>query len=232
MGMRRTPVKTKRNGTSVKKREKVVGNQMTKWNTHSRTRVPRVLYASEFDVQIPFHDETGSALTATFFGAAYKINSLAEAGFTYLGLSNFNAIYKRYRVIAVDCSVTTHSAHATITQMVSSLITNSATAPASSAIVINNGLNPGGRLTVLGLGAGGHDICVQRHRFKVQSFEGSVEVETADTFAAATSAVADPANLLYLQVGATDIFGTSITFSIRMLIHGTMWVRYFDAVQQ
>jgi hypothetical protein len=85
---------------------------------------------------------------------------------------------------------------------------------------------------MMGLATGGADTVRQRHKGKVSQFEGTIEVETSDTFAASTNAVADPSNLLYLQVGQTSNNGASVTLSSSYLIRGRLRVRYFDAIQQ
>lgn len=199
---------------------------------HTRTSVPRLLFAAEQDVQIPVYLADLISATATQYGVAYKINTLADASVKYTGLSNFNAIYKRYRVLGYNLRISWQNRSATVPTAVSSLVTNSSTAPATSAIVFSNGVNPGGELTQLSINTAGHDQVYHHKKGSVAAFEGSVEVETSDSFAAATSAVADPASLLYLQLGLSAISGTSVTFSIGLLITGHLNVRYFDAIQQ
>lgn len=199
---------------------------------HTRTHVPRPLFASELDVWIPFWRASGSSGSSTFYGVATKLNTLADANVTYIGLANFNAIYKRYRVIRARFKATTTSKHTTLNLVATTLVTNSATAVASYAIVMANGINPGGKMNMLSLATGGSDKCDHDYNIEIAAFEGTREVETSSDFAAATNAVADPAQLLYVQTGVSEVFGATTTLSHSVLLKGQLLVRYFDPVQQ
>lgn len=216
---------------TLRKREQQRG-KFSLSTQHTQTRVPRTLFSAELEVAIPINARGGSTATTTITALTLKLNSLADANWVYSGLANFNSIYKRYRVLGFDIRVQFSSRHSTLGFICSGLPTNSATAAAAVANVLANGVNPGGKLAMLSTISGGSDLREMRFRSKIAAFEGTQEVETSSDFAAATSAVADPTQLLYLQLAAAEFNGTSTTFALNILATGSMWVRYFDAVQQ
>ncbi len=199
---------------------------------HSRTVIPRSLFAAELDVKIPIFETFFSTSAGVAFAAfTYKVNTLNETTWSYVGLSAFSGIYKRYRVIAFDIKVHMGN-NAAFNVGVTSLITNSATAAASYTDALQFAANPGGMFSLLGANTGDKTVTTHHHRNKVSAFEGTQEVETADGFAAATTPV-DPAQLLYLQIAfSSGGNGGVTTFNMTGRIFGHLVVRYFDAINQ
>lgn len=184
--------------------------------------------APETEVTIPFSIANQfSATSATFATQAYKINSLADANINYVGLSNFNGFYTKYRIIGVKAHFdflgygqTTHFLGAATFSPVS-------TAIASAADVLSAGVMPNSCGATVGWATG---TSIERRRMACNfvGIAGTEEVLTSDSYSAATSAVADPADLIYLHICSRALTGTSQTQNFGYVVRGHLRVRYFE----
>ncbi len=199
---------------------------------HSVTRVPRLLFAAEMDAWIPFYRTDAYTAAATGLDTTnIKINTLADSNNSYIGISLFNPNYRRYRVLKYDITAMFLNKHASSGLICSGLVTNSGTAPTTNVLVRNNMVQPGGKHQLMSTITGGSDVRHLRFKGFVSAFEGTKEVETSDTYAAALSPIADPTNLLYLQLAVIADDASSITFNASVTVTGMLLCRFFDAIQ-
>ena len=71
---------------------------------------------------------------------------------------------------------------------------------------------------------------IERRRLsaKMVSIAGTDEVYTSDSYSAATNAVADPTDLIYLHVCSRHTLGTSTAQGLGYVIRGTLSVKYYE----
>lgn len=216
--------KKRNNGRRKRRPNKQSYSALTR---HSVVRIPQRVRAAEEDVMIPITFQFSFAAAAsTVDTKSMKINTLiASASEARTGLSNYSSLFSRYRVVAFGLTVQVASTHSTVTTVFGIAVTNTSAVPASSAEGFAYGSGPGGQLKLASTIAGGSDLVKFKVNSKVCGYEGTPEVETDDSYAAATTP-ADPANLLYLHLFA--MLSSSGTFAARGIVVGHLWVRYFE----
>ncbi len=194
---------------------------------HATTRVLRSPLAPELKVQIPVSFVWTATSTATFLTQAYKINSLADSNMTYVGLGLFNTGYTKYRVTGATlhfdfagASASTHSLYCASASPVS-------TAIASAGDVLTAALMPNSIGATCGLNSG---ASLERRSlsFAMTSVAGTDEVYTSDSYSAATSAVADPSDIIYLHLGFRFPGTASVSMTAVVVVRGHLDVQYFE----
>ncbi len=79
----------------------------------------------------------------------------------------------------------------------------------------------------MGLSSG---TSIERRRLSVKMVDiaGTDEVYTSDSYSAATSAVADPSDLIYLHISCAQWVGSSTSQVNGVVVRGHLEVHYFE----
>jgi len=196
---------------------------------HSVTRVPRSPLSSELEVKIPFTIVKSTTVTvAAFETQAYKINSLADANINYVGLAAYNAFYSKYRVVGVQMHIDALGVSGIEHYIGAYALSPLVTAVASATDVLSIARMPNAIGVTVGLNTG---TSIERRVLaaRMVNVAGTDEVETSDTYSAATSAVADPADLIYLHTAWRKVSGAGASaLAYGFVIRGALNVRYFE----
>ncbi len=196
---------------------------------HKRLVIPSPLLPPETDVRIPFAIANQFTASATFSTQAYKINSLADSNIVYVGLSNFNGYYSKYRVTGVSMHIDFGGTASGSHWLGAATLSPVSTAIASASDVLKAAVMPYSVGATCGAVTGSS---IERRRLSASMINvaGTDEVLTSSTYSAATSAVADPADLIYLHVASRSVLGGSATQSLAYVIRGTLQVKYFERI--
>jgi len=194
---------------------------------HRRTVIKGPYLPPEFDVQIPISWVWYAGNASTFITQAYKINSLADSNIIYLGLSNFNNFYTKYRVVGFNLHFDFVGRSGLAQTVYSATLSPVSTAIASAADVLTTGVMPRSIGATVGL-SGGYSIERRRLSASTAAIAGTDEVLTSDTYSAATNAVADPADIIYLHLGARQPDASATTQTVSVVVRGHLSVKYFE----
>ncbi len=194
---------------------------------HKRLVIPSPLLPPETDVRIPFIVANAITTAATFGTQAYKINSLADTNIQYVGLSNFNGYYSKYRVVGVSMHIDFLGQSSTVHTVACASLSPLSTAIASAADVLKCSVMPFSIGATMGLSSGSS---IERRRLSASlvNIAGTEEVYTSSTYSASTNAVADPSDLIYLHIGTRSLNGLGNPQAVGYVIRGTMQVKYFE----
>lgn len=195
---------------------------------HPTTVVRGSPLASATRVKIPVSwNVTLAQGGANFVTTSYKINSLADAGIVYVGLNGFNTLYTKYRVLGASLHLDFLGSSATTHAVLSVSASPVSTAIASASDVLASAVMPNSVGATCGLSSGS-SIERRQLSFQMVKVAGTDEVYTSDSYAAATSAVADPADLIYLHVSRRIPSGGTDSTTSNVIVRGHLDVQYFE----
>lgn len=210
-----------------RKQDMVRRNRFEDQVPHPATQVHRSPVDPEALVRIPFTIVGSFANAATYQTQAYKINSLADSNIVYLGISAWASLYTKYRVVAVKTKI-----DACGTNQLAQWIGAFGFSPLSTAIASATDVLNFARMTnSVGVTVGavtGSSIERLHLSARLVNVEGTENVLTDNDYTAATSAVADPASLIYLHVASRSFSGGSTAQGLAFKIYGTMEVQFFE----
>lgn len=183
--------------------------------------------APEQKVKIPIAWAWWAVSTPVAFKTqAYKINSLADTNITYNYLAQYNTFYTKYRVTGATLHFDFCGAQAASATIYAATASPLSTALASAADILRaQGMPNSFGVTV---GTVGAPIVSRTLSFAMTNVAGTDEVYTSDTYAAATSAVADPADIIYLHLGMRFLDPGNNTLQSNVSVRGHLDVQYFE----
>jgi len=174
-----------------------------------------------------------TAGAVTFVDTAIKINSLADATWNGAipGLGTYNEIYASYRIVGCHMSLECGSKH-TANVNAAYLFTDSSSLITTSAGALAASTNQFGGLRLLSASTAGKPVAMMKKKVWFADVVGSDSVQTDDDYSAATNAVADPANLIYLHLmSATQTGNFAANGDVAFTLRVTLVVKFFNRVR-
>jgi hypothetical protein len=200
---------------------------------NSNMLIPRnVLMAAELITPITTCVTVGgtTAGAVTFVDNVIKINSLADATWNTVlpGLDTYNEIYSSYRIVGCQMKLEAGSKH-TANVNAAYLFTDTSTAVTTAAGVLGASVNEYGGHRLLSAVSAGKPIATMLKKVWFAKVVGNDAVEIDDDYAAATSAVADPANLIYLHLMSSTQSGNfAANGDVAFTLNVALLVKFFN----
>jgi hypothetical protein len=174
---------------------------------------------------VNFYDTFSVTSTGTTATQTIKLNSLADSGVTYRGISGYSDRYARYRVLGYDLTIKAASRHATINTLLTTFVTNQS-GVLTAAQIVSSPTQPLAHGTMFSTITGGADNVTYHHKGTIARAEGTNEVKDSTDYAAIFGV--DPGQLLYLQTGLCQLSAASMTYAVDIWYFGTLYCEFFD----